>query len=39
MIEIYREATNQEVVDFPSRTALHVADVQHFLTSTNPDIQ
>ena len=35
MIEIYREATNQEVVDFASHTSLHVANVQHFLANTN----
>jgi hypothetical protein len=35
MIEIYREATNQEVVDFAGHRALHIANVQSFLANTN----
>lgn len=35
MIEIYREATNQEVVDFAAHRSLHIADVQNFVANTN----
>ena len=35
MIEIYREATNQEIIDFACHRSLHVADVQHFVANTN----
>ena len=35
MIEIYREATNQEIIDFAAHRSLHVADVQNFVANTN----
>ncbi len=35
MIEIYREATNQEIIEFAAHRSLHVADVQNFVANTN----